>query len=450
MEYGLDLRSKSDAQIAEAVLKSEYKRLTGDYPSKVLDVPDSFHYEPPKYVRFRTQQLREALTTICEAEMVMNKDTGHVILPKAISTLKMQLGNSTYKLGVGGLHSQESEVSHYSDDENVLLDRDVASYYPNLMLNMKMSPGGFGEHFDPVYRKILTERLAAKASGDKVKADSLKIVLNGTFGKTSNKYSTLYSPNFMIRTTITGQLTLLMLIEALELYGVPVVSANTDGIVIKCPRDKRDDIGVIIKKWEEFTGLETEETEYLSLHSRDVNNYIAVKPDGESKAKGVYSNVSLSKNPQTPICAEAVRLYLSQGVPIHATVISCKDISKFLTLRTVNGGAVKNEKPLGKAIRWYYAQGETGAIHYLKNGNTVPRTEGAKPLMDLPDEFPEDVDYQWYLNECEEILMAVGAKPRPVVEKLPRKNSKAWKALRDEGRIVENAKGKWEWVKPSE
>jgi hypothetical protein len=172
-----------------------------------------------------------------------------------------------------------------------------------------------------------------------------------------------------------------------------------------------------------------------------------VKEDGKAKAKGVYGPVSLSKNPQTPICGEAVIAYLTKDVPVDHTVRDCRDISKFIALRTVTGGAIKDDLPLGKAIRWYYAEGEKGAIHYATNGNTVPRSNGAKPLMDLPEHFPADVDYDWYIKECEEMLMAIGAKERPFVEKLPRKNSKAWKELRDTGQIVEGNKGKWEWAK---
>jgi hypothetical protein len=279
-----------------------------------------------------------------------------------------------------------------------------------------------------------------------VKTAALKLTLNGTFGKTSNKYSTLYSPDFMIRTTITGQLTLLMLIEALERYGVSVVSANTDGIVIKCPRAKRDDVNYLISRWEKHTGLKTEETVYRALYSRDVNNYIAVKEDGSYKAKGVYAPVSLSKNPQNPICAEAVAMLLTKGVPVSHTIRECKDIRKFMTLRAVTGGAVKDGEPIGKVVRWYYATGVDGAIHYKTNGNMVPRSEGARHLMDLPETFPEDIDYAWYEAECEEILMDIGAKPRPLVEKIPRKNSKAWKELLEAGKIQENSKGKWEWV----
>ena len=445
-EYGVDLRSKSDAQIAEAVLKAEFSRLTGEEPPKTSPAKGSFFYEPPAYIKFTTPQLQEVFKTVCEAKMILDTKTGHVKMPKTIADLKIEIGSSRYKIGIGGLHSRESETAHFSDDENVLIDRDVASYYPTMMLNMNMQPGGFGEHFNTVYRRILEDRLVAKRAKDMVKSDSLKIVLNGTFGKTSSRYSVLYSPDFMIRTTLSGQLTLLMLIEMLERFDIPVVSANTDGIVIKCPHDKRDLLNKIVQKWEKHTGLETEETVYSALYSRDVNNYIAVKEDGKAKSKGVFAPVTLSKNPQNPICVEAVIDYLTDGIEIGDTVRSCDDITKFLTLRTVTGGAVKDDVVIGKAIRWYYAEGETGTINYNTNGNTVPRSEGARPLMDLPDKFPDDVDYDWYINECYEMLMALGARERPHVEKIPRKNSKAWKELRDSGKIVEGIKGKWKWV----
>jgi len=445
--YGVDLRSKSDAQIAEAVLKAEFERRTGDMPPKTRLARDTFRYVAPCYIRFLTPTLQGVLDVVSSADMVVDSKTGHVKMPKTIERLKIEIGQTCYKIGIGGLHSQESEVCYFTDSENVLIDRDVESYYPRMMLNMNMRPGGFGEHFNPIYEGILEERLSAKHRGDAVKSASLKIVLNGTFGKTSSKYSTLYSPEFMIRTTLTGQLTILMLIEALEHCDIPVVSANTDGVVIKCPREKLPVMETLITRWEKHTGLKTEETRYKALYSRDVNNYIAVKENGKAKAKGVYGPVTLTKNPQNPICSEAVIEHLTTGKPIEDIVKSCKNITKFLTLRTVTGGAIKDGEVLGKAIRWYYAVGETGVITYRTNGNTVARSEGARPLMDLPDEFPGDVDHGWYIRECEEILMDLGVKPRPFVEKIPRKNSNAWKELRDAGKIKEGSKGKWEWVK---
>ena len=449
-EYGVDLRSKSDAQIAEAVLKAETQKITGHEVKKLSISYDPFYYQPPEYIRFITPYMKEKLAII-KASLMVVKPTGHVEMPEAIDKMDIEIAGKKYKVGIGGLHSQESEVSHYADENTLLVDRDVVSYYPNLMLNMGMVPEAIGDHFLTVYRNILNERVEAKRAKNKVKDASLKITLNGTFGKTSNRYSILYNPEMMIRTTLTGQLSLLMLIELLEHRGIPVVSANTDGIVIKCPVEKRDLMLKCVAVWERATNLETEETQYKALHSRDVNNYIAVKLDGSVKTKGVYASSTLMKSPQNEICSEAVCKFLVDGTPIEDTVRNCTDIRKFISLRTVQGGAHKEGYALGKAIRWYYAKGELGVITYRNNGNTVPRSEGAKPIMDLPDTLPSDVDYDWYIKECNDILMDIGVVPRPVLPKIPRKNSKAWKALEEAGSIFVDSKGKSHWIEiPSE
>jgi hypothetical protein len=448
-EYGVDLRSKSDAQIAEAVLKAETMKITGEEVKRKQITYTEFFYNPPAYIKFITPYMRERLEIIKTSKMVI-KDSGHVEMPKEIESMKIEINGKAYKVGIGGLHSQESEVSHYATDGYSIADVDVTSYYPNLMLNMGMVPEAIGEHFTTVYRNILDERVEAKNSGDKVKADSLKITLNGTFGKTSNRFSVLYNPEMMVRTTLTGQLSLLMLIELFEYKGIEVLSANTDGIVVKYLPDQEALFRKCVAVWEKASNLNMEFTYYRSLHSRDVNNYIAVKQDGKAKTKGVYASSGLQKSPQNEICAEAVVKFLVDGTPVEDTIRNCQDIRRFITLRTVQGGAVKDGYTLGKAIRWYYATSVSGDITYRTNGNTVPRSEGAKPVMDLPDELPTDIDYDWYIRECREILMSLGVIKRPILPKIPRKNSKAWKELVDQGLIVEGLKGKWIWKEISE
>lgn len=115
----------------------------------------------------------------------------------------------------------------------------------------------------------------------KSESDTKKIVMNGTFGKLGSKWSIFYAPAEMIQVTITGQLALLMLIEALELVGISVVSANTDGIVIKCRRDWEWLRDSIVQWWESVTGFETEHAQYTQVASRDVNSYVAIKSNGE-------------------------------------------------------------------------------------------------------------------------------------------------------------------------
>lgn len=408
-EYGIDLRSKSDAQIAEAVIRAGVTRASG-YPVERPEVPagSSFVYRTPAFIRFETDTMRDALAMVESARFLV-PDSGKVVMPKELAAAKIRIGDGVYRMGIGGLHSSEQSVAHFSDSDTILVDRDVASYYPAIILSTGLRPSHMGNAFTTTYQSIVARRLAAKRSGDKVTADSLKITINGSFGKFGSKYSALYSPDLLIQTTITGQLALLMLIERLESEGIAVVSANTDGLVIKCPRHLEPMMEIVVMEWEHDTGFDTEATYYRAIYSRDVNNYIALKDGGGFKLKGAYATPGLQKNPANQIAVDAVVLHLLEGRSIDDTIHACDDIRKFVTIRTVKGGAMKDDAYLGRAIRWYYSTRATGAIHYKLNGYTVPRSEGAMPLMELPDSLPNDIDYAWYIAEAQSILADIGA-----------------------------------------
>lgn len=428
-EYKLDLRSKSDAQIAEAVIGAEVEKLNGRRaPRPEIEPGTVYKYKVPSFIRYESQLMKWALEIVRNANFTVSED-GNVGMPEGLKKLELRLAGGVYRMGIGGLHSSEKCTAHYADEKTILIDRDVTSYYPYIILNQGLYPQHLGKNFLKVYKRLVDRRLDAKRSGNKVVADSLKITINGSFGKLGSKWSVLYAPDLLIQVTITGQLALLMLIERLEMAGIPVVSANTDGIVIKCPRDREADCNAIVKQWELETAFETEATQYLALFSRDVNNYIAVKqkfdkatgqwlnkPDG-CKTKGAYSSPEkaadrLHKNPTNEVCVDAVIEFLTKGTPITTTVRTCHDIRKFALVRTVTGGAVKNGHFLGKSIRWYYAAGEAGEIVYAKSGKKVPRSDGAMPLMDLPATFPADVDYQRYEAEAHRMLEDIGFTPK--------------------------------------
>jgi hypothetical protein len=403
-DIGEDVRSKSDAQIAEAVIKA---RIGGRIKKATVEVGKVIRFKTPNYISFTTAQLRDVLATVEATEFIV-QDGGKIGLPKELSDLDIRIGSSVYRMGIGGLHSTESGVAHVCDDDHVLIDRDVASYYPAIILRTGLYPENLGPRFLDVYRTIVEQRLAAKHSGNKVVADTLKITINGSFGKFGSRYSILYAPHLLIQTTITGQLSLLMLIEMLEDEGIAVVSANTDGIVIKAHKRDVEKLDRLIAAWEIVTGFDTEATNYSALYSRDVNNYIALKTDGGIKLKGAYAPPGLAKNPVNQICVEAVVKALVKGVPVEETIRGCDDVRKLVTIRQVKGGAVKGDEYLGRAVRWYYAEGETGVIQYKVNGYTVARSEGARPLMQLPPAVPADVNLEWYIGEAHSILADVG------------------------------------------
>ena len=407
-EFGMDLRSKSDAQIAEAVIRSEVQKIIGRRVYRPEIHPDySFKYRVPDFVHFSAPGMHQVMEIIRNATFTLNEE-GSVELPAILASCRIRIGNGVYRMGIGGLHSSETCSRHLADDYVFLKDRDVTSYYPRIIINQGMFPPHLTEAFLQVYEGIVDRRIAAKVAGDKVTESSLKIVINGSFGKLGSKWSILYSPDLLIQTTLTGQLSLLMLIEFLELSGFQVVSANTDGIVIKGAKARTEEMNAVIAAWEVVTGFATEETEYTALYSKDVNNYIAIKPDGSAKLKGLYAPAGMQKNVTNEICVEAVIAKLVNGTPIDHTITGCDDVRKFITIRQVKGGAKYDEQYLGKAVRWYYRSGETRSIHYATNNNKVARSNGAFPLMELPPNLPADIDYQWYIKEAESILADVG------------------------------------------
>jgi len=479
-EYGIDLRSKSDAQIAEAVMKSLL-------PFKVerphIPAGTQFYYRPPEWLRFQTVQMRNVLERIASAPFAVTYSGGvapaydnHLMdwadtaerldahgswakRPKEWAHELVRIGEMDYAMGTGGLHSTESRVVYRADATHSLRMPDVASYYPSLIVRLGIYPKQIGPAFQQHYSGWKATRIEAKRIGDKKKANSLKTLLNGVGGKLSSMWSIMFAPSEFIQMTLTGQLSLLMLIEMLHLCGVKTVSANTDGIVIYTDRSNDALADNIIRWWESITQFEMEMSDYSLLACRDVNSYVGITADGGVKLKGAYAppepGASGWPNPTGQVCVDAVVAYLAHGTPLRDTVYACNDVRQFVYVRQVKGGGsylptaalpksttlremrevlqaggvplgigIRNDtlreiyaehrervmqgaEYLGKAVRWYMACGATGCI-LTPAGGLVARTEGCRPLMELPDTLPDDLDREWYVTEARSLLADLG------------------------------------------
>lgn len=458
-ELGIDLRSKSDAQMSESIIAAKL----GYKPEKPY-LPTGFNFKlrPAPWLEFVTPQLQEVFET-CKAATFFwsNKEDGEPIvfpdgskiktgvnMPPEIAKLRPALGVSKYKFGIGGLHSTESAQSVYTiEGVQYLQDSDVGSFYPMLAVLLRL----FSPEIMAIYADILKLRFAnrdrlkeLKALKKKLEAEiaaiggkagpalqqafdeclaeldtvdtatsGYKIVLNGWYGKLWSKYSFALDPVAGIAITINGQLSLLMLIERLEVGGVRVVSANTDGIITCTPAHLLWYRDMVLRWWEKRTGLELEHTPYRSVHSRDVNSYVAITMDGDVKRKGVFSKSGVlasmqGVHPDRDIAKDAAVAMLTNGTPIAETIRNCRDIRKFVLAKTVKGGGQWRGGFLGKTVRWYYSTaGES--IHYISNGNKVAGSDGARPIQTLPDEFPTDVDYTAYEQFAVKLLQDAGA-----------------------------------------
>jgi hypothetical protein len=407
-QYRVDLRSKGGAQVASAVLKTELQNSGVTVKKPRSRVGETFKYDVPDFIEFKSDVLKDAFEKVKEATFKI-RDNGQVALPESLDNA-IRFEGGMYKFGIGGIHSQESKQSVVCDENHILAERDVASMYPNIILGQGMYPNAIGPKFLDVYQSIVERRLKAKHEGDKSTSDSLKLVINSSFGLFGSKYSFLYAPELMIQVTITGQLCLLMLIERITSAGAKVVSANTDGVVSLCHKDDYSKLDGICFDWELQTGLELEETRYKGLYSRDVNSYVAIMESGKIKGKGAFAEPNLSKNPQFSIINDAIYDYLGSGKPVEETICACDDVTKFLMVRSVTGGATHGDKFLGKSVRFYYSTGLGGddCIRYAGNGNKVPMSDGSKPMMQLVKSIPKDLDRQRYVFMAKECLKDFG------------------------------------------
>lgn len=403
--YGADMRSKSDSQMAEQAYISSM-----GLQRRENIVPATVTYKPPSFLKFIDPELQALLDRVATHTFNMNPNTGHVQLPDFLGLQTVKFGTGEYQLGVGGIHSvHDKQICHVAGG-SVICDIDAASFYPSIILECGFVPAGLGEDFVAEYRKIYERRLDAKRSGDKTTDATLKISLNGTFGKLASRYSVLYAPDLMLAVTLTGQFTLLMLIEWLELAGATTLSANTDGIAIQYPNNLEETVQKVVRRFGEISKFSFEFTPYRVLAMKDVNNYIAVKPDRSLKVKGIYAPLSLKKNPTAQVCADAVGEWLANGTPLLDTIMAAP-FKDFISARNVTGGGQQAGSYLGRVVRWYQSNDPAlEPIRYVKNGNKVPKTDGARACMTVQDftTHPADLDHTWYLKEALKIAMAVG------------------------------------------
>ena len=421
-DYGIDLRSKSDAQVAEAVIKSELNKITGKeyYKPDSNKLPTSVHVKSPLFISFESKELQDLYFRVLKEPFSINS-LGRIDLPKWLADTEITIGESQYSMKIGGLHSTEKKQCLRAEKGYRISDLDCVSYYPSIILGQQLVPKSLGLPFLKVYQSLVTRRIEAKKSGDKKTAASLKIAINASYGKLGSLYSPLYAPELLIQTTITGQLALLMLIEQMEQHGIKIKSANTDGILAYYREDQTDALEEVAFNWEMTTGFELEQANYSIIAARDVNNYVCIDTSGKIKSKGAFappfyakenaSGGDLMKSPDRYIIPLSVINHLKSGIPIEETILSCKDVRHFTALRKVTGGAMWRGESVGKTVRYYNSSeiSQDECLIYAVNGNKVPTTSGCRPMMDLPDELPSDIDYDFYIESAYDLLKATGA-----------------------------------------
>lgn len=349
-EYNVDVFSASRSTIADKVIVKLYSKYTGLHPKAFIDTKTIrrkilVSEILSDKIAFLTPELNDILSGI--RSLTLRGEKGEF-------DREFTFMGTSYTIATGGLHSNEIPAVYVEDDEHIIVDRDVASYYPNMIRSLKVCqkhliPKAWFRIADTIVDERLEHKHLAKDKSldDKERdkhataAACLKIVANaGIFGKMGSEKSFLCDKKAMYQVTINGQLFLLMLIEKLELAGIHVISANTDGIVTIVPRELEQTADDICHWWEKHLGLELEFTYYTKYVTEGVNSYLTIKRGGSSKFKGRMNPKmfleDLSKGYNSPIVAKCVTEYFINGTPVMETLRNAKSILDFCRTQNVN------------------------------------------------------------------------------------------------------------------
>lgn len=323
----------------------------------------------------------------------------------------------TFVFGLGGIHgSVESEIIE-STDEDVVVDLDVSSYYPNLAIANGFYPEHLGKEFCSIYKHLYEQRKKyPKGSAENA---MLKLALNGVYGDSNNKFSVFYDPLFTMSITINGQLLLCLLAEKLMQVDLRLIQINTDGLTIRVNRKYLPHVEAIREWWEKRTNLQLEEAFYRAMYIRDVNNYLAQYEDGHVKRKGAYEyEMEWHQNAGALVVAKVAETVLLDCRPIRKTVEEWPDKMDFmLRVKVPRAGYLQwGEGQVQNISRYYIAKGGKPLFKWLPplKGKTewrkyaVESGWGVQVCNNIKDAvLPIDFDY--YVVEVEKLVLRMGS-----------------------------------------
>ena len=434
-EYGVRVLSKDGVNIGMKIITQKYLEKTGQTWWDIRDLRSPMDKIPLKdvilpFVKYDSPILKDMLDTL-KKQTVSPGRKGY--------EYKFIFNNLRYTIGVGGIHSVNDPEIIIPKEDEYLIDCDVASLYPSMLIQHKFYPKHLGPEFLEIYSKIREERLEAKHNGDKVKNETLKFALNGLSGNLQNEHNFCYSPFAVRQIRVNGQLLLLMLAEKLVEIGCKIIQANTDGLFLICKKNKYEEYQKVCKEWEKLTKLELEEDRFEAMYQYAINDYIAVKEGYHKtkdkkliKTKGMFiTEVLLGKGLSPKIIPEAIINYFVDNIPVEETIRNCKDIRKFLKAeKTGKQWTVEYNDKIQQRINRFYVSNNGYYLWKFKTDSGVKEYQNMLKgyAVTLHNTFYSDEDLQWkyaqgetfesiydinynyYISQCKKIINDIKPK----------------------------------------
>jgi len=315
--------------------------------------------------------------------------------PRKTFTHNAYLNGSKFVFGLGGLH--QARPNYYRFAKGKILNYDVASMYPSIMINENYMPRN--QNNPTAFKDLVDTRIKAKFQKDnqnKALAMGLKRFINGVSGAMNSKHNAVYDSYHNLSMCVFGQLALFKIAEMFDEAGYEIIQSNTDGIMIYNHKDNQDEINQIVKDWEQITSLIMEETVMDAVFQSDVNNYMTPgKACGRYKQSINYPRASQKR-------AQEIMLHTDAKIqPIHY-VFSKKITSK-------KDAIIYDGQPLkSRVVNCYYAKAEKGGkkLESIVDGKLVKLPvvsdylvkiiETNEELEQFKNHFADEVDFAVY------------------------------------------------------
>lgn len=337
------------------------------------------------------------------------------------ATLDFDIAGCPHKCAWGGLHGA---IAQYAG-EGYFINVDVESYYPAEMIAHELLSRNVQ---DPSkFKDIRDHRIELKHAKDP-RQKALKLVVNGTFGASKDKFNALYDPRQANMVCVNGQLMLIDLMHKLVRdVGAEIIQSNTDGVLIRMPDgfdggpdafyDRVDDVAY---EWEHRTGMGLEFDEFTRVYQKDVNNYVLVAADGSMKTKGAYVKKLGPLDYDLAVVNKALVEYMVHGVPVEDTIAADDDLIDYQRVVKVSGkykyGVHGHERLTDRCFRVFASTRESdGMIGRVKAGKAKPEKFGntsEHSFIDNGDvhdkKCPGYLDKSWYIQLAKTRLAQFG------------------------------------------
>lgn len=341
----------------------------------------------------------------------------------------------------GGCHGADDKEAVF---EGIILHADVASMYPTTDIEYGLLSRKFKNPDD--FKQMRDFRLKLKSEKNP-KNKALKPMINGVYGAGKDRNNPSYDPLMANLTCIFGQMFILDLIDKLEPY-CRLLQTNTDGIFVLCENEEmKNKVIEITNQVGKRLKMEFEIDEYTKLIQKDVNNYIAVKKNGELECKGAMVKFNKPIDNDLPILNDAVRNYLAYDIPVEQTINECEEYIKFQKVIKLsakykeiwygNGVSGKDNKITsingellkGKVHRVFASKRQLdGSIYKLKIEKGVKSYEQfantpTHLFIDNEDvhdkSIPEYLDKEYYINEAKKRIDMFLTKDEEKIDETP-------------------------------